>query len=477
MKNGVISETPVVSGRFHGLKSRIMADLQLQILGDFALTRDGENLSVGGAKQQALLAYLALQNGQPVAREVLAGLLWGERFEQQARQSLRQALYRLKQSLDKAAADILELSDTAAGLFMNGLSVDALEFVTQAEDDPAKAAALYQPLMQGLSALSPAFEEWLTTERARFADLAGDVYDRLSATQMTDEPLVALTSAEAWITLDPLNEAAHCRAMEIEIAKGERTAALKRYKALSEILQKELGVEPDAESRSLADRARQNEAESGGASSPEIFGHGVPVVAVLPFENLSGDPEQDFFAAGITDEIIAALALSSERIILSRNVAEDLIAQGLGLYAVARELGARYTIQGGVRRAGERLRVMAQLIDTEDDRQIWAQRFEGGLAEVFDFQDEIVRHTANAINQTTLSDEIVKMQRRKATSPDAYDFYLRAIASPQAINFNYREAIIYLDQALAIDPGFIPAINESGFAHVLMARLRTAVTN
>ena len=124
-----------------------MHELQLNILGGFELLRDGRKLSVGGARQKALLAYLALQDGRPVARKVLADLLWGDRFEQQARRSLRQALFRLNKYLAEADADILLVSDDTVALAMDKLSVDALVFQAaaqaQAVADPAAAAPQY----------------------------------------------------------------------------------------------------------------------------------------------------------------------------------------------------------------------------------------------------------------------------------------------------------------------------------------------
>ena len=233
-----------------------MHQLQLNILGGFALLRGGRELSVGGAKQKALLAYLALQDGQPVARKFFADLLWGDSFEQQARRSLRQALFRLKKNL--ADADILILRDDTIALAMDKLSVDALVFQATAQaqavevTDPAAAAPQYHQLLEGLSLPNASFEEWLTQERDRLIEFSGAAYDRFSAAHMADQPKAALAAAEAWIALDTLNEAAHRRAIEIELAQGDRVAALRRFKALNETLGRELGIEPGAETKVLA---------------------------------------------------------------------------------------------------------------------------------------------------------------------------------------------------------------------------------
>ncbi len=447
-----------------------MVELRLNILGDFALLRDGRKLAVGGAKQKALLAYLALQEGRPVAREVLADLLWGDRFEQQARQSLRQALFRLNRSLETAGANFLEFREDTVALAVEKFSVDALNFKIWAANNPAQAEAVYHPLLDGLSVPNAVFEEWLAGERARFAELAGGVYDRLSTARLANEPAAALTAAEAWIALDPLDEAAHRRAMEIEISQGEPAAALKRYKTLSELLDRELGIRPSSETRVLADAVRVGEGEAPPPPQGDKPRQGLPVVVVLPFENLSGDREQDYFAIGVSDEIISALSLHSEFVMLSRNMVSELVGGGLSAFAVARELGARYTVQGGVRRAGQALRVLAQLIDTEEDRQLWAHRFEGTSEDVFDFQDEIVNHVAGAISRKIAIGELERLKSRRTASLDAYDLYLRASAPPLPITSNIIESIALLDQALAIDPDFVPAIIQGGLCRINFVR-------
>jgi TolB-like protein len=154
-----------------------------------------------------------------------------------------------------------------------------------------------------------------------------------------------------------------------------------------------------------------------------------PSAAVLPFQNLGGDTEQEYFAAdGMVDDIITALAHFRHLFVIARNSSFTYKGRAVDVKQVGRELGVRYVVEGSVRRAGNRLRVTGQLIDASTGAHLWADRFEGALAEVFDLQDQVASSTVGAITPKVEEAEIERAKRKPTESLDAYDYYLRGLS-------------------------------------------------
>ena len=183
-----------------------------------------------------------------------------------------------------------------------------------------------------------------------------------------------------------------------------------------------------------------------------------PSIAVLPFVNMSGDPEQEYFADGMVDEIITALSRLHWLIVIARTSSFEFKGQNLDIREIARRLDVRYVLEGSVRKAGERVRITGQLIDAASGAHLWADRFDGELADIFDLQDKITENVVGAIEPKLLSAEIERSRRKRPENLDAYDFYLRALphfyASTQE---GSNKALELLDKALALDPAFASA--------------------
>ena len=184
-----------------------------------------------------------------------------------------------------------------------------------------------------------------------------------------------------------------------------------------------------------------------------------PSIAVLPFRNLSGDPEQEYFVDGMVEEIITALSHIRWLFVIARNSSFTYKGRAVDVKQVARELGVRYVLEGSVRKAGSRVRITGQLIDTASSAHIWAEHFDGTLDDIFALQDQVASNVAGTIEPKLRSAEIDRSSRKPAGSLDAYDLYLRAVAQ---FRNNYtqeslREAIALLQQALSIAPGYAPA--------------------
>ncbi len=176
---------------------------------------------------------------------------------------------------------------------------------------------------------------------------------------------------------------------------------------------------------------RQEEC-SPAEASPDKPSLGIidkPSIAVLPFVNLSGDPEQDYFIDGIVEDIITALSRNRAFFVIARNSSFTYKGKPVDTKQVAHELGVRYLLEGSVRKSGNRVRVTGQLIEAESGHHLWAGRFDGDLVDIFDLQDQLVTRVVGAIAPQLEKAEIERAKRELTSDPAAYDFYLRGLAS------------------------------------------------
>ena len=179
----------------------------------------------------------------------------------------------------------------------------------------------------------------------------------------------------------------------------------------------------------------------------------LPSLAVLPFQNLSGEAEQDYFADGVVEDMITALSRFKSFAVVTKNAAFLYKGRTMDLKAVSAELGARYVLEGSVRRAGSRLRITAQLVEAATGAHLWAERFDGALDEVFDFQDRITESVATLVEPSIQSAELKRARRERPGSVAAYDLYLQAVVNLWTdIEKDQFEAYSLLRQALALDP-------------------------
>jgi TolB-like protein/class 3 adenylate cyclase len=183
-----------------------------------------------------------------------------------------------------------------------------------------------------------------------------------------------------------------------------------------------------------------------------------PSIAVLPFQNISGDPEQEYFADGMVEEIITALSRIRWLFVIARNSSFSYKDQAIDVRRVGRELGVRYVVEGSVRKGGGRVRITAQLIDTLTGAHLWADRFDGSLDDVFDLQDQVATSVAGVIEPTLQAAETGRLARRPTNDMAAYDLYLRAYAMMLSSARRIPEALHLLEQAIARDPNYGPAL-------------------
>jgi TolB-like protein len=196
-----------------------------------------------------------------------------------------------------------------------------------------------------------------------------------------------------------------------------------------------------------------------------------PSIAVLPFQNMSGDPEQEYFADGMVEEIITALSRIRWLFVIARNSSFTYKGQAVDVKQVGRELGVRYVLEGSVRKGGGRVRITAQLIDAATGAHLWADRFEGTLEDIFDLQDQVTASAVGVIAPKVEQAEISRAKRKPTESLDAYDHYLRGIAGLHAVFEGNKEAVgealrrFY--RAIELDPEFASAYGMAAWCYVL----------
>jgi TolB-like protein/class 3 adenylate cyclase/Tfp pilus assembly protein PilF len=193
-----------------------------------------------------------------------------------------------------------------------------------------------------------------------------------------------------------------------------------------------------------------------------------PSIAVLPFNSLSADPEQDYFADGMVEEIITALSRMRWLFVIARNSSFTYKGRAVDVKQVGRELGVRYVLEGSVRRSGRRLRITGQLIDATSGAHIWADKFDGELEDVFDLQDHVTASVVGAIAPKLEQAEIERAKRKPTESLDAYDCYLRGLAELHRFTKDAsNEALLHFGRAIELDPHFAAAYGMAARCYAL----------
>jgi TolB-like protein/class 3 adenylate cyclase len=179
-----------------------------------------------------------------------------------------------------------------------------------------------------------------------------------------------------------------------------------------------------------------------------------PSIAVLPFQNMSGDPEQEYFVDGMVEEIITALSRIRWLFVIARNSSFSYKGQSPDVRQVGRELGVRYVLEGSVRKGGNRVRITGQLIDAATGSHLWADRFDGSLEDVFDLQDQVAASVAGVIEPALQAAETARLASRPTADLTAYDLYLRAYAMVLSSTERVPEALRLMEQGIARDPRY-----------------------
>jgi TolB-like protein len=436
----------------------IGSGFEVRLLGGFRVLRDGKTLPPPPTRKSLhLMAYLAMLEGRPASREALCALLWSDRSEAQARGSLRQALASLK----RLYGDAVVVDGGGIALAPQGLTVDAIGMIAAANaddlTDQANAARFYDgPFLAGHDAPDRGAEDWLHMQRARVHRAALFLVERLASAPLSASAVRETTAefAQKLLAHDPAAEEAHRALMRQALAEGRTTAVLRQYEVCCNSLRHALGAEPETTTRALMEEARaasnKNPSSDLGFPSNTVINRPGPAIAVLPFDSLSGVNEA--FADGIVEEITGALARMRDFFVIARQSAYAFKGQALDVRDIGARLGVRYLLEGTVQRSGKRVRITTQLIDAETGVQLWAERFDGELEDIFAFQDTISARVAGALHPSLRAAEIERARKKPPDVLEAYDLVMRAYphmwAHTQSDN---AQAIALLERALACD--------------------------
>jgi adenylate cyclase len=446
--------------------------LQLRLLGGFELrAHDGGDAAPPGRKTRALLTCLALSSGDLWPREKLMALLWSDRSEKQARASLRQALAELRRALGEPSP--LRAENDAVSLDPAPMSVDAIAFERLAKNSELKeAAALYRgPLFEGHGVRDGAFDDWLLVERRRLHNLAVDVLSRCLASQTGD---AAIETALRLLRLEPEREESHRLLMRVYAEAGRRPLALRQYEVCRETLQRELGVAPDLETEALHREIQEPSAERVDAATPAPASKSRPSIAVLPFTNMSGDPAQDHFGDGLTEDIITRLSRFRDLFVTAGRSSFAYKNRPSRIQDVSRELGVRYVLEGSVRTSADRVRVTAQLIDGGSGGHLWACSYDRQLTDMFAVQDEVTETIVGTL-ATAYGGRLGKAWQERAEEPagrgaQALDYFLRGMeAFDRFTREDVRQSRDLFHKALELDPNHSKALAKLAWVHIIEA--------
>ena len=205
---------------------------------------------------------------------------------------------------------------------------------------------------------------------------------------------------------------------------------------------------------------------AGGSHGPALPDK--PSIAVLPFQNMSDDPQQEYFADGIVEDIITALCHMRWLFVIARDSSFAYKGRTADVKQVGRELGVRYVVEGGIRKAAQRVRITAQLIDASTGAHLWADHFDGDLKDIFDLQDQVTASVVGAIAPKLEQAEIERAKRKPTGSLDAYDYFLRGMASTHRMTREATsEALDLFARATELDPDFASPYGVAAFCYVV----------
>jgi TolB-like protein/DNA-binding SARP family transcriptional activator len=404
----------------------------LTLLGGIGIRRaNQQEIPLPTRKARLLLAYLASPSDRMHQRGKLTGLLWGDRQEDQARGSLRNALSALRKIL---GADALTVEGDGVALPSNLVDVDVARFeglvAERSLDSLREAVSIYAgAFLEGVATDQPTYQEWMLHEQLRIRTLTQTAFRSLADAELREQAFdPALEAASRLLELDPLDEQSHRTVMRVYAASGQRSMALRHYETCRQMLADELGVNPAAETEQLLLDVRNFDprkfyefaatvppeisVSTGDAAGPlALTGDNMPAVAVLPFHDPSGTSNQDYFANGLTEDIITALKAWRSFNVIARNSSFSYKDIVVPIDQVAKELGARYVLEGSVRKGEGRLRITARLNDTVSGNQVWAEKFDRDMTDMFALQDELAQRIAAIVEP-----EIDQVERRRVAS-------------------------------------------------------------
>jgi TolB-like protein/DNA-binding SARP family transcriptional activator/Tfp pilus assembly protein PilF len=464
--------------------------VELRVLGELEVIHDGAPVTLPRSrKTRALLAYLAL-TGHKHRRERLCEIFWD--VPDDPRGALRWSLSKIRPFVDDPAYPRLVADRQTVELLTDALDIDffAAQACAGAEaaatGELARAASSFRgPLLADLDLpANGEFHSWLLGLREDARKLQGQILRALTE-RLAAAPQEALPYVRELVRTDPYDETGWALLINNLAAAGRGGEVRQQYEAAVRTLREVGGGSGPlllawraAQASATLSADRDTTGTERGAAKPPAARVAMAAsssqptppprasIVVLPFANLSNDPEQQYFADGVTGNLTTDLSRIPDMLVISRNTAFTYRNKPVDTKQIGRELGVRYVLEGEVQRSGTRVRVTAQLIDAETDAHLWAERFDGDAGDLFALQDEITNRIAVALDLELVGAEAT----RPTENRDAQDYILRgrAVRLKPPSRENRTEAVLLFECALPLDRDSVAA--QSWLAIALTAR-------
>ena len=438
--------------------------IQIKLMGEFAL-RNGEAV-VLPTKVQALLAYLTLTDGNPVKREVIRELLWPDRGEEQARHSLRQALFVLRRD-GFGGREVIQSRDNAISLHTESATCDVQELREMIEPGSGASwqaiVALYSaPLLNGFPPISSDFDDFVSGQRRT---LETDVLAALG--RLADDAAAGgdieqgVAIQERMLAIDPLREDSHRGLIAGYAQAGRRADAIRIYEDAKSLLRREMDVAPAAETEALIADIRGGRTANPAPARIEMMLPattslaGPPRIAVLPLRQSEDQPLPSYLSDGITADIITQLAGLRELTVISHGSTFSFRDPHMEPQVIGQKLNARYLVIGRIRRGGDRLRITTELTEAETGQIVFSHTDDAYVNMSFDDQDRIVARLVNVLVPQVRETELRRIRGKR---PNVLSVYEKVLLSREHIlqlrRENFDEAKSLLDEVIAEDPGY-----------------------
>ena len=460
--------------------------IHINLFGKFQIIDEtGQALPVTGAKTQGMIAYLALNMEMPPSRDRLMSLFWGDRFTDQARQSLRQAIAKLKRQFGDIHEDAILADLDRVGLNPERFRVDAEEFAELAQEESQDAVQkavnmLSGAFLEGFYGQQSEFENWLASERQRLATLSMQVMERAAEqAMMSGDPNTAIMHARRLVGIDPLRDASQSVLIRILAQQGERSAAVQQFQAYETMLKKELGVGVGSDLQRLMQEVRSEgsffdlpaeEITPTQKTAPEKPGlvSGRTSIAVVPFTSITHDAEHTIFAESLTEDLTTNLSrFSWLSVKASVESTGNRLTSGQ-MNVLAQDLQLDYVLHGSIRCSGNRVRLTVQIAEPKSGRFVWVTRYDRETEDLFDLQDDLADTIIGSVEA-----ELQRLAGRGSREIDfermsAWDCYHRGLAIQYEFDAKTNElAEVHFRRSIELDPNFGLAYARLSYAIVI----------
>ncbi len=455
--------------------------IDIKLFGKFEVfDEDGMPVAIAGAKTQGLIAFLALNTEMPPTRDRIINLFWGDRYSDQARQSLRQAVAKLRRILPSSDAEPIVVDSDLIGLNPQAVRVDVDCFNRLVDgDDVREAVALLRgPLLEGFYGQQADFDDWISSERQRIIELSAKALERASAMELKNGNVqAALDHARRVTQLNPWSDAAQMVLLRLLAQNGDRAVALQHFHAYERTLQDELGIGAGAELQNLVAQIRgadfaapkpEQATEPAPREPLQTDGHGRTSIAIIPFAWMASEADHGYLVDGLVEDLSTKLSRFSWLYVKGGGSTHGARLTGSEMSELYAEKGIDYLIHGSLRSQNKRYRLTVQLADPRDGRYLWVERFDRSTDDLFWLQDDLSDAVVGSLESTLerLAGRGTRTLNFEAMS--AWDCYHRGLAIQYEFDADTNsEAQRHFRRAIELDPNFGLAYARLSYAIVI----------